>query len=183
VNIGDVQSFLRNLGTLLAAHQAKKPAADFDAFCNGLDPFRDQALETFAVFLNTAAEYQRTGILPVQPVKKARKPAAPKTGTAKPALKKKDDMHAVEEAAALLQNLFDRATDPTLTHEAIEAEVNRIEREFDGEGLKAVARKFGVSSGLSSKGATKAKILGRIAERKGRHERGEVIGEVARTLV
>ena len=81
----------------------------------------------------------------------------------------------------MLQGLFERATDPTLSHEAIEAEVSRIEREFDGEGLKAVARKFGVSSGLSSKGATKSKILGRIAERKGRHERGEVIGEVART--
>lgn len=181
MNIADVQSFLRHLGTLLAAHQGKKPAGDFEAFCDGLEPFREQALATFAQFLRDAAEYQRSGILPVQPAKKAREPAAPRAGTAKPPLKKKDDIQAVEEAAAMLQALFDRATDPTLSHEAIEAEVSRIEREFDGEGLKAVARKFGVSSGLSSKGATKSKILGRIAERKGRHERGEVIGEVART--
>src|SRR5262249_33646831 len=76
--------------------------------------------------------------------------------------------------------LYERATDATLTHEAIEAEVNRIDREFDGEGLKAVARKFGISSGLSSKGAAKTKILNRIAERKGRHERGEVTGELAK---
>lgn len=180
MNIADVQSFLRHLGTLLAAHQGKKPAADFEAFCDGLEPFREQALATFAQFLRDAAEYQRTGILPVQPAKKARKPSAP--SAAKPLLKKKDDIKAIEEAVAMLQGLFDRATDPTLSHEAIEAEIGRIEREFDGEGLKAVARKFGVSSGLSSKGATKSKILGRIAERKGRHERGEVIGEVARPL-
>jgi hypothetical protein len=181
VNIGDVQSFLRHLGTLLAAHQGKKPAADFDAFCNGLDPFREQALGPFAQFLRDAAEYQRTGILPMQPAKKTRKPAAPRTGAAKQPLKKKDNVQAVEEAVAMLQGLFDRATDATLTHEAIEAEVSRIEHAFDGEGLKAVARKFGCSSGLSSKSATKAKILSRIAERKGRHERGEVIGEAART--
>jgi hypothetical protein len=181
VNIGDVQTFLRNLGSLLAAHQGKKLATDFDAFCDGLEPFREQALATFAQLLRDAAEYQRTGILPVQPAKKARQPATPKAGAAKQPLKKQDDAQAVDQAAAVLQGLFDRATDPALTHEAIEAEVGRIEREFDGAGLKAVARKFGVTSGLSSKAATKAKILGRIAERKGRHERGEVIGEVART--
>jgi hypothetical protein len=180
VNIGDMQVFLRHLGTLLAAHQGKKPAADFDAFCDALDPFCDQALGTFAQFLRDAAEYQRTGILPAQPAK-ARKPAGPKSGTPKPALKKKDDVTAIDDAAAALQMLFDRATDATLTHEAIEAYVSGMEREFDAEGLKAVARKFGISSGLTSKSAVKAKILGRIAERKGRHERGEVIGEVART--
>jgi hypothetical protein len=43
-------------------------------------------------------------------------------------------------------------------------------------GTEEVARKFGITSGLSSKSATKTKILNRIAERKGRHERGEVIG-------
>jgi hypothetical protein len=180
VNIGDMQAFLRHLSTLLAAHQGKKPAAEFDAFCDALDPFRDQAIATFAHFLRDAAEYQRTGIVPAQPVK-ARKPAAPKSGTPKQALKKKDDVAAVDEAAAVLQTLFDRATDATLTHEAIEAYVSGIEREFDAGGLKAVARKFGISSGLTNKTAVTAKILGRIAERKGRHERGEVIGEVART--
>jgi hypothetical protein len=177
VNVGDVQTFLRNLGTLLAAHQAKKPAADFDAFCDGLDPFRDQPLSVFAELLRAADEYRRTGILPTPPAKAARtrKPAA-----GKPVLKRKDDVAAVEQAAATLQALFDRATDPTLTHEAIEAEVNRLDREFDAEGLKAVARKFGISAGLTNKGAVKAKILGRICERKGRHERGEAIGDVAR---
>jgi hypothetical protein len=137
-------------------------------------------LGTFAQFLRDAAEYRRTGIIPAQPAK-ARKPATPRSGTPKQALKNKDDVQAIEEAAAVLQGLFDRATDATLTHEMIETEVSRIDREFDAAGLKAVARRFGISSGLSSKAAVKTKLLGRITERKGRHERGEVIGEVART--
>jgi hypothetical protein len=176
VNVGDVQTCLRNLAGLLAAHQGKKPAADFDAFCDGLDPFREQPIGAFAQFLRDAAEYQRTGVVPV-PAKAGRTAKVPRGKTA---LKKKDDVAAMEQAAATLQQLFDRATDPTLTHEAIEAAVGQIERTFDTDGLKAVARKFGVTSGLSSKSATSAKILARIAERKGRHERGEVIADVAR---
>jgi hypothetical protein len=178
VNIGDVQVCLRNLAGLLAAHQGKKPAADFDSFCDGLDPFREQPIGVFAQFLRDAAEYQRTGIVPL-PAKGKR---AARPSSTRSALKKKDDLPAIEEAVAMLQHLFDRATDPGLTHEAIEAAVGQIERAFDAEGLKAVARRFGVTSGLSSKAATSAKILGRIAERKGRHERGEVIGEVARQV-
>lgn len=176
MTIGDVQTCLRSLAGLLAAHQGKKPAADFDAFCEGLDPFREQPIGMFAQFLRDAAEYRRTGIVPA-PTKAGR---AAKVSRAKSALKKKDDLPAIEEAAATLQQLFDRATDPSVTHEAIEAAVGQIERAFDAEGLKAVARQFGVTSGLSTKSATSAKILSRIAERKGRHERGEVIAEVAR---
>jgi hypothetical protein len=176
VNVGDVQICLRNLAGLLAAHQGKKPAADFEAFCDGLDPFREQAIGVFGQFLRDAAEYQRTGIVPVA----AKGIRAAKPSSTKTALKKKDDLPAIEEAIAALQQLFDRATDPGLTHEAIESAVGQIEKTFDAEGLKAVARRFGVTSGLTSKSATSAKILGRIAERKGRHERGEVIGEVAR---
>ncbi len=178
MNIGDVQIFLRNVGTLLAAHQGKKLAGDFDAFCEALEPFQTQAIAVFAQFLRDAAEYQRTGIVPAGPVKKTRKPAA---SSAKSPLKKKDDVQAIEDAAASLQQLFDRATDPALTHEAIESEVARIERTFDADGLKAVARKFGITSSLASKTVAQGKILHRIAERKGRHERGEVISEVANT--
>src|SRR5262249_29170503 len=151
-------SFLRNLGTLLAAHQGKKPAADFDAFCDGLDPFRDQPIGDFTRFLHDAAEYHRTGIVPV-PARGSRRPAAGRPSISKQPLKRKDDVQAVEEAAASLQGLFDRATDRTLSHEMIESEVSRIEQAFDAEGLKAVARKFGITSGLSSKTAARAKIL------------------------
>lgn len=182
MNVGDVQGFLRQLGVLLKANQGGKPAAEFEAFCGGLEPFKDQAIGVFAQFLQLADEYKRTGIVPVPTGKRAaRKPAAPKAPKApKVVLKKKDDVQAVEEAAARLKGLYDRATDPALTHEAVEKEVERVEKEFDGEGLKAVARKFGISSGLTGKAAAKKKILDRIAERKGRHERGEVIAEVAK---
>ncbi len=180
MTIGDVQTCLRSLAGLLAAHQGKKPAAEFDAFCDGLDPFRAQPIGVFAQFLHDAAEYQRTGIVPTPTRPGRARASAARPRSTRPALKKKDDVAATEEAVATLQQLFDRATDPSLTHEAIEAAVGRIEQTFDAEGLKAVARRFGVTSGLTSKSATSAKILGRIAERKGRHERGEVIADVAR---
>jgi hypothetical protein len=181
VNVGDLQGFLRTLGALLAANQGGKPAAEFEAFCAGLEPFREQSVGVFAQFLQDAAEYKRTGKVP-EPVGKrgaGRRQAGPKAGAPKPALKKKDDLEAVEAAAACLQALYDRATDPTLSHTAIETEVNRIDREFDAEGLKAVARRFGITSGLSGKAAARTKILNRIAERKGQHERGAVIAGIA----
>ncbi len=182
MNVGDIQVFLRHLGALLAAHQGKKPAAEFDAVCDGLEPFREQTLGRFSRFLQDCAEYQRSGVVPAGGRgARARKPAAPRAAGGRPALKRKDDVQAVEEAAAVLRGLLDRATDPALTHEAIEAEVARIDATFDAEGLKAVARRFGITSGLTGKAATRAKILSRIAERKGRHERGEAIAEVART--
>jgi hypothetical protein len=178
MNVGDVQGFLRQLGALLRANQGGKPAADFDAFCEGLGPFTEQPIGAFAQFLRDAEEYRRTGQVAMPARKAARKAAVPRGPRA--ALKRKDDVQSVEAAAAQLQGLYDRATDPALTHEEVEKEVERIEREFDTEGLKAVARKFGVSSGLTGKAATKRKILDRIAERKGRHERGMVIAELAK---
>jgi hypothetical protein len=181
VNVGDLQGFLRTLGALLAANQGGKPAAEFEAFCATLEPFREQSVGTFAQFLQDAAEYKRTGKVPESVSKRGpgRKQPVPATGAPKPALKKKDDLQAVEEAAACLLGLYDRASDPTLSHTAIETEVNRIDREFDAEGLKAVARRFGITSGLTGKAAARTKILNRIAERKGQHERGAVIAEIA----
>jgi hypothetical protein len=89
--------------------------------------------------------------------------------------------HATIEAAAfILRRLFDRATHPTLTYDDIETAVDDIDRRFDAAGLKAVARASGCTYGFTSKTATRQRILNRIAERKGRHERGEVIGETAR---
>jgi hypothetical protein len=182
VNVGELQGFLRHLGTLLAANKGATPGGEFQAFCDGLEPFKEQSIGFFAQFLReTAEEYKRTGAhIPIGRKVQARARGASKAQTLKPALKKKDDVQAVTEAAARLQGLYDRATDSTLSHEAIEAEVSRIGGEFDAEGLKAVARKFGITSGLTGKAATAKKIMNRIAERKGRHERGQVITEIAK---
>jgi hypothetical protein len=179
VNVAELQDFLRHLGALLEASKGSsaKLGADFQALCDGLDPFKDQTVVAFAQFLRKAEEYHRTGLIPESGKKPAtRKPAAK---TTKPVLKKKDDVPAVEAAAASLQRLYERTSDLALTHEEIEKEVDRIDAEFDGDGLKAVAKKFGITSGIRSKKDARDRILKRIADRKGQTERGEVIAQQA----
>jgi hypothetical protein len=179
VNVGDLQNFLRNLGALLEANKGATPAKDLQAVCEGLEPFKGRSVADFAHFLKVAEEYHRTGKIPETTGRKpsARKPAAPKAP--KPARKKKDDVQAVETAAAALQRLYDRAPDAALSYEEIEKEVDRIDAEFDVEGLKAVAKKFGVTSTMKGKGDAKKKIRDRIADRKGHTERGQVITQQA----
>ncbi len=182
MNVGELQSFLRHLGTLLEANKGAKLGADFQALCEGLEPFKDRPVADFAHFLRVAEELHRTGKLPESAVKKpaARKSAPPKPPKPpKPVLKKKGDTEAVETAAAVLQRLYDRATDPALTHEEIERELDRIEAEFDPNGLKEVAKKFGIKSGMRGKADAKKQIHDRIASRKGQAERGQVIARQA----
>jgi hypothetical protein len=173
VNVGDIQTFLKSLGTLLEAHQGKKPATEFAAFCDGLEPFRELSVGGFGQFLRDAAEYKRTGILPVPSGKKGRAAAPKKAAAPKVKAKTKDDVETVRAAAVRLQGLYDRFADAALTTVLIDAEVDRIEKEFDAEGLKAVARAFGITSGLKGKAAVKGKIRDKILERKDRHQRSE----------
>jgi len=83
-------------------------------------------------------------------------------------------------ASDRLQSLHDRATDPDLSYEEIEDTVSGIAKEFDADGLKAVAQEFGMKSGLSSKGTIVRRIVDRISHRKGHAERGEEIGKIAK---
>jgi hypothetical protein len=142
-----------------------------------LEPFKALSLGAFAHFLRDADEYKRTGVVPVPAGKKSRAAKAPKAPeppkTPKPKPKTKDDAEAIRSAVGRLQGLYDRFADKTLTQAIIEAAVEEINKEFDADGLKAVARQFGISSGLTSKKAAKSKIVNRIVERKDRHERSE----------
>lgn len=174
MNVGHVQHFLKTVGAFLKDQHGPKPATEFEAFCAGLEPFKELPLDAFAQFLHDAAEYKRTGVVPVtgkkgRTAKATDKPApVPKV---KP--KTKNDAEAIRNAAARLQALYDRFADPTLTTAVIDAEVERVDKEFDGDGLKAVARAFGITSGISTKKAAKDKIRTRIVERKDRYERSE----------
>jgi hypothetical protein len=178
VNVGDFQALLKGLGDFLDAHQGKKPAEAFEKFRLGLEPFRDVPLDQFAEFLRQAEEYRRTGIVPVGAKKAARekKPAQPKAP--KVPLKTKGDAEAIRQAVAELQKLYERATDPTLDYGKIEKTVERISKEFDTNGLKAVAKEFGVGSGSKTKDAARSNIEEKIKSRKGRHERNEAASPV-----
>jgi hypothetical protein len=173
VNVGEFQSLLKGLGDFLAAHQGKKPAEAFEKFRAALEPFRDVPLDQFAEFLRQAEEYRRTGIVPVGAKKPAREQKAAQAKATKAPLKTKDDAEAIRQAVAELQKLYERATDPTLDYGEIERTVERIGKEFDVNGLKAVAKEFGVGDGLKTKDAARHNIEDKIKSRKGRHERNE----------
>jgi hypothetical protein len=184
VNVGDFQNVLKSLGEFLAAHQGKKPAEAFDTFSRALDQFRDVPLDQFGEFLRQAEEYRRTNIIPVGAKKatrekkppKEKKPAQPKAP--KVPLKTKDNAEAIRLAVADLQRLYERATDPALEYGEIEKTVERIFKEFDLNGFKAVAKEFGAGSGAKTKDAARHNIEQKIKGRKGRHERNEAASPV-----
>jgi hypothetical protein len=178
VNVGDIETVLKSLGDFLAAHQGKKPAEAFETFRLALEPFRNVPLNQFAQLLRQAEEYRRTGILPVGAKKAPRekKPAQPKAP--KVPLKTKSDTEAIRQTVAELQKLYERATDPTLGYGEIETTVERISKEFDTSGLKAVAKEFGAGSGSKTKDAARSNIEEKIKARKGRHERNEAASPV-----
>jgi hypothetical protein len=166
VNVGDLQSFLKHLAGFLGAHKGSQVAGEFDHFCDGLEPFQGMRVAEFARFLADAKQYKETGVLPVPPTRgKGR--AAPKPAKA-PA-------PTVAEAVAVLQDLYNRATDPAVTYETIKETVTRLDGQLDKPGLIAVARGFGISSGLSTKKAAREKIEAKITDRKGKAEEGRAI--------
>jgi hypothetical protein len=173
MNVGDIQTLLTSLGGFLAAHQGVKLAKDFETFCSGLEPFKEMSIGDFAKLLREVAE-KPTDAEPHAEEKKPRGGrSAAKTGAPKGKPKTKDDTEAIQNAVSQLQALYDRYADPTLTQSIIETEVERINGEFDTDGLKVVARTFGIAVSLGSKRAAKQKILERIVERKGHYERSE----------
>lgn len=169
MTVRDLQTFLKNLAALLASQQGAKPGGEFDSFAQGLEPFADWQIGTLGQFLRDADEYRRTGRVP-EPAAKAKTTRARATRAA-PKLATASNVEAVEAAVARLRAMHDRYDDPTLTQSEIEAVAEQLSGQFDANGLKAVARGFGISSGLTSKAATKGKIVAHVMERRERHER------------
>jgi hypothetical protein len=166
MKVADLQQFLRQIGPFAkAAGASDKAAADFDRAGQCLEPFREQSLADFSDFVAKTAEYYtRTGEFPqvVKPAKgkaTTRTPKAPKI--------------SLTDAAATFQSLYDRATDPTLEYNTIEAEIDKFTPLTIAQ-LKELAKTVGIT--LAGK-ATKPLILdafkSRVKERKGSHERNQ----------
>lgn len=172
--IADLHSFLVSLEALLRANQGAKVATEFAAFCSGLEPFKELSVGDFAAFLRQAEEFKRTGQVPIPADGKRPKAGAASAATGtkpKQPLRNKNDHDAINQTVERLKALQARFADPSLSQEEARAEVDRAEREFDGEGLKAVARAFGIKGSLSSKTAARDRLHEAITERKARHER------------
>jgi hypothetical protein len=144
---------------LEASGARKDIIEDLHRAADSLKPFAEHTLKDFGAFLARAEEYARTGIIPVQ-AKPAPRPrtTAPKA----PAL-------TLDDASALLQSLYDRATSDELTHELLAAEVKKLDK-LTAKDLSEAARRFELVPGKTKK-ATLDAILEKISRRKTTHAR------------
>jgi hypothetical protein len=175
-----LQHFVNSLGVLFAAQKTGNPQADMIAFADALEPFKEQSIAEFASMLRLAKEYRDTG--KITPLPTRQKPAASRAraGASRTPLKTKADTAAIQEAVDQLEKLQSHAADPDLSYATIEATVQQIYDAFDKDGLKEVAKRFNISSGISNKKACREKMEQKIKERKARNEKGEVIAAAAR---
>ncbi len=154
MTVAELQQCLSSLSAVIRVG-GKKAADDLDYVREKLTPFREVDVRTFGNFLIRAEEYHRTGIIPIKGDKPPPKKTTPRSTT-----------DAVPAAAAKVKDLYERATDPSLSREFIEAEVMAL------NGLtKAQLDEVAISVGINQKYPTKAKVLEaliwRIMDRKG----------------
>jgi hypothetical protein len=160
MRVAELQNFLRALTIPLEAAGAKRDIIeDLHRAVDGLKPFTEHSVKDFAGFLARAEEYARTGILPVQ-AKPVSTPRAPKLKM--PSL-------TVDDAKALITSLYDRALSEDVTHESIEAEVQKLDK-LTAKDLSEVAKHFEVVPGKTKKASLDA-IREKISRRKTTHAR------------
>jgi hypothetical protein len=170
MSVADLQQYLADLARLLEAGGARGVAADLAAIRDGLAPFRGLTLRKFAEFLVRAEAFSR-GEVPPATLRRGR-------GGAKTAGSKK----ATADPAALgreVQGLFERAADPAVTAEQIEAAVGRLGG-LTKDVLVAVAEAIGLQGMRSKKkDDIQAAIRHRLLARKGTSVRTGLIDRPA----
>jgi hypothetical protein len=147
MNVADLQQHLANLGRLLEASGAKGVAADLGAIRDGLAPFRDHSLKTFAEFLIKADTYTKGGLVPVAGGGKRRAGAEEQA---------RGDL---ESLGRELQSLYERSSSPEVTTDQIDALVGRLAA-LPKDGLAAEG--IGL---MGMKAKTKPAIQGAIRQR------------------
>ena len=161
MQVADLQQFVRNLGTTLHSAGAKSVAGELETAAAGLEPFKEMAIGRFSDFLAQAEMYARTGVVPTSGKTRSRTPKAPP----------QDSAAKVQGATQRVQELYERAIDPSLPYAAIDAEVKAIDKALKKDEMVQVARNFGIAKSLKSKKDAAEEILRKINERKESQER------------
>ncbi len=165
MNVAALQSFVRNLAAVLRDADGSKVAGEFERVAAGLEPFRDYAVTQLVDFLAQAEEYHRTGQLPAR---------GRGQGTRRTPTKTMDTAGALRS----IQGLYENATRSELTVAAIESELNSVVRGLSKDELAQVARDFDLAvEKRATKKAIGDQIRQKILDRKGIHQRVQVIGE------
>jgi len=160
MQVADLQQFVRNLGATLTAAGAKAVAADLERAAAGLEPFKDMPIAQFGDFLAQAEAYVRTGVLPTKPGRaRAAKAPAP------------DSAEKVRAVAQRVQELYERALDPSVPYAAIAAEIAALDKKLTKNEALQVAREVGIVKSLRTKKEALEEVRRKIDERKESHER------------
>jgi hypothetical protein len=159
VNVDELQLHLSNLAHLLENAGAGKTANALTGLRQRLQPYRDRKLTDLLALLDQAEEIVRTGTPP------------PRKGAGG---KKKADPQALEAAGNRIVELYQRAKDPDVTRDHIEAAFAELERlDPTLTKLKELAKRLDITRTLK-----KADAIGvmkqAVLERKGAFQRVEV---------
>lgn len=124
--------------------------------CDAFTPFANHTVKGFAEFLARAAEFDRTGTIPVTPAKPTKAPAKAKA----PAM-------TLADAKAFVDSLYERAILENLSSDQIKAEVQTL-FPLSADLLKSLARDFCNVPGKNKQGSLDEiikKILNRTEAR------------------
>ena len=150
----DFQELSRGIAKAIAGDSAKA-AKELEKLVDGLDPFKTWTITELINFLAKAEEYSRTGVISAKSSKRQ---------------STKADAVVVSTTLAKLNELFDKAIEPSTTYSTIEEEIKAIDKTLKKPDVIEVARQFGIKEAIKSKKEALEKIENRIARRKEGHD-------------
>ncbi len=152
MKVADLQSFLSSLCKPLSASGGKRISDDLERAIAGLSPLSEMTLTEFELFLKQAAEYHRTGILPVKATKSRKKAAT--------------DPEKVQKIAQQVMALYEKATDDSIGYSTIESEIKKLDKQLSAAEAKALAKEVGIPGSPRTKKAALEEIQRKINRRK-----------------
>jgi hypothetical protein len=158
VTVAELQVLFSNLGNFLRSSGAAGVGGELEFLGSKLTPFRDYKLKAFAEFLEKAEAYSRGALAPKTRSSSAKKP--------------KVDPLEIERSCQRVLELYNKAIDPHVTVDQIEAAFTSLEQYDPTKArLDVLATSVGFSQKFKSKADCIKAIRQKILGRKGAFER------------
>jgi hypothetical protein len=160
MKVAALQSFVSSLlGPLQDAGVSEKARTELLKMTDCLSPFAALDVGVFADFLTLAEGYRVTGVVPL-PTGKAAKPSKPRVAKPPPL--------SVTEAAQRVLAIYERARDPNLPDQEIDALMGDIKKAFGRKKEPPIelAQQVGITKNLKTGTAALEEIRRMIEDRK-----------------
>jgi len=154
MNVAALQSFLKNLATVMEQAEGRTIARELEQVCQGLEPFKELRIKEFAEFLIRAEQYTRDPNLLQMGRTRSRRAAQPIDG------------EKVRTTAIAIRSLEERAADGSITLNDIKTQLGQIGEPLTKEEALEVAKEVGVTPTHQTKAAALREIRHRLEERK-----------------